>query len=470
MRVKGRKMKYISLFCAVMLTGFLSTLTAQNFPAPKSFGDVQNHGKNIQRTMRLLATSTPQKKNTVKILFYGQSITEQKWTQHVVEHLKNRFPHANLITENRAIGGHSSQLLHKTAEADLYPFYPDLVIFHVYGSHIDYEKIIKGIREKTTSEILIQTDHVTNPKDFEEITDRNKALPHVNWNSFMNYNFLPGVAQKYGAELCDQRTVWKQYLKDHNLKPSDLLRDAVHLNAHGEYLMGEIVNSWLRYDPKFKENSWQKISDLKPVRKGNQIELSFEGNRIDIITAAKGASVEVYIDGKRPSEIPELYQFSRTGYFPYMNWPCLLKVSSQKPLLEETWTASLTNVSNDGKNFNFKIEGSKTGFDGEGHSSKAFISKSGRVVIDPADWNISYGMKVNPNGGKKLLDGSFKFTWKVLPMFKNSFSPEAPAAKNLEASTTIAQGLSNGKHRLILKGSGINTIKAIRVYNPSSVK
>jgi len=31
--------------------------------------------KNIQRTMRLLATSTAEKQNTVRILFYGQSIT-----------------------------------------------------------------------------------------------------------------------------------------------------------------------------------------------------------------------------------------------------------------------------------------------------------------------------------------------------------------------------------------------------------
>lgn len=29
--------------------------------------------------MRLLATSTAEKRNTVRILFYGQSITEQKW-------------------------------------------------------------------------------------------------------------------------------------------------------------------------------------------------------------------------------------------------------------------------------------------------------------------------------------------------------------------------------------------------------
>ena len=84
--------------------------------------------------MRLLATSTPQKRNTVRILFYGQSITEQRWWQAVADDLRTRFPHANLVIENRALGGFASQMLVKTAETDLYPFYPDLLIFQVYGA------------------------------------------------------------------------------------------------------------------------------------------------------------------------------------------------------------------------------------------------------------------------------------------------------------------------------------------------
>ena len=75
--------------------------------------------------------------------------------KQVADDLRRRFPHANLVVENRAIGGFASQLLVKTAETDLYPFYPDLVVFHVYGSHIEYENIIRRIRERTTAEILM---------------------------------------------------------------------------------------------------------------------------------------------------------------------------------------------------------------------------------------------------------------------------------------------------------------------------
>ena len=116
------------LFLCMVLTDALGADQPTAYP-PAKFGDTSSWGRNIQRTMRLLATSTPQKRNTVRILFYGQSITEQNWWQAVADDLRRRFPHANLVIENRALGGFASQLLVKTAETDLYPFYPDLLIF-----------------------------------------------------------------------------------------------------------------------------------------------------------------------------------------------------------------------------------------------------------------------------------------------------------------------------------------------------
>ena len=78
---------------------------------PTHFPDASGWGRNLQRTMRLLATSRPEHHNTVRILFYGQSITEQKWTMLVEDDLRRHFPHANLIVENRALGGFASQML-----------------------------------------------------------------------------------------------------------------------------------------------------------------------------------------------------------------------------------------------------------------------------------------------------------------------------------------------------------------------
>ena len=181
------------LACAV---AFASAAETPSYP-PTKFPDTSGWGKSIQRTMRLLATSTAEQRNTVRILFYGQSITEQKWAKRVEEDLRRRFPHANFTCENRALGGFASQMLVKTAEADLYPFQPDLLIFHVYGAHDKYEDIIRRTRERTTAEILMQNDHVTKPADFTEETDAAKLPPAgKHWDAFMNHNWLPSLAKK----------------------------------------------------------------------------------------------------------------------------------------------------------------------------------------------------------------------------------------------------------------------------------
>jgi hypothetical protein len=172
------------------------TRAAESYP-PTQFPDSSTWGRQIQRTMRLLATSTPEKRHTVRILFYGQSITEQQWAKRVEDDLRQRFPHANLVVENRALGGFASQMLVKMAETDLYPFQPDLLIFHVYGAHDKYEDIIRRTRERTTAEILRQNDHVTKPSDFAEETDPAKRPPAgKHWDAFMNHNHLPSLAKK----------------------------------------------------------------------------------------------------------------------------------------------------------------------------------------------------------------------------------------------------------------------------------
>ncbi len=175
------------LFTTLLASACLAVGAAEtpSYP-PTKFHDPSGWGRNIQRTMRLLATSTAEKRNPVRILFYGQSITEQGWAKLVEEDLRKRFPHANLVVENRALGGFASQMLVKTAETDLYPFQPDLLIFHVYGAHNTYEDIIRRTRERTTAEILMQNDHVNKPADLTEETDPAKVpIQSGKWDAFI---------------------------------------------------------------------------------------------------------------------------------------------------------------------------------------------------------------------------------------------------------------------------------------------
>jgi hypothetical protein len=442
---------------------------AKNPTAESRTPQTGDRGRNIQRTMTLLATSTPQKRNTVKVLFYGQSITEQAWTKTVAADLRQRFPHADLVIENRAIGGFAAQLLVKTAETDLYPFYPDLVIFHVYGSHIEYENIIRRIRERTTAEVLMQTDHMAAADSLDEETDPAKLSPKQ-WNPWMNYAFLPGIARKYGTELVDQRNLWKQYLRDEKLAPSALLRDGVHLNERGCQLMARIVSGYLRYDPKLPDAAWRDLVRTYEVGKDlrwteGKLVLEFEGNRVDAICKDGRASpAMVHIDGHRPSELPGVYSLTRTTSYPGSGWPCILRVEHEQPWQIEDWTLTLTEVPADLKQIRFRVEGSKTGPDGEGTTGVRFLSKSGRVIIEPDDWNFEYAQKVF----RRPIPAGFQIRWQVVPHFVDEFVSPGVKDAAVETTVTLAQGFPSGNHRLEITGGPDTPIAALRVYRPPS--
>ncbi len=440
-----------------------------NYPAPCPPQDGSKPGSRIQRSLSLMATSTPEKRNTVRVLFYGQSITKQGWWKNVAGDLRRRYPHANLIIENRAIGGHSSSRLYKTAEADLYPFYPDLVIFHVYGSHVEYEKIIASIRSRTTADILIQTDHVTKDETLSEETDPAKLTPQ-NWDAWMNNAFLPQIAEKYGCELANIHRRWKDYLMANKYKAAQLLRDNVHLNAHGEYLMAELVSQYLRYDSESAKAVDSGLVKTLEVGKDihwqdGKLSVEFDGNRVEAL-CAEGTSLPspILIDGMKPSAFPECYVLTKSSGYLGTNWPCLLRVQQGPGITPqaEEWHIAITNPTPDYKSFCFNVTGSKTGADGDGCSNQRFVSKSGRIVIDPTDWNLDYCMQVF----KKPLPTDFRITLKIQADCADDFVSTSCPDKSLVSGVLLASGLTNGAHKLEIAGGPQTPIRAIRVYRP----
>lgn len=71
--------------------------------SPSQAGEPSSNpsAKFIQRTMRSLVGERNAGEK-ISILFYGQSITAQRWRNHVVADLQKRFPEANLEIQNRA--------------------------------------------------------------------------------------------------------------------------------------------------------------------------------------------------------------------------------------------------------------------------------------------------------------------------------------------------------------------------------
>ena len=102
----------------------------------------------------------PEHRNRVNILCYGQSIMAQPWRYKIYGDLKKSYPNADIVMENRAMGGVQSNELRLTAEADLYPTWPDLVLMHDYVANgkigaDSMEQIFANLRARTTSEIAL---------------------------------------------------------------------------------------------------------------------------------------------------------------------------------------------------------------------------------------------------------------------------------------------------------------------------
>ena len=165
-----------------------------------------------------------------------------------------------------------------------------------------------------------------------------------------------------------------------------------------------------------------------------------------------------------PSAFPELYAITRPSDSIAVDWPFVIRVDHSAPLLVEDWFLTLTETDAASKVVRFTVRGSKTGADGEGISTERFVSKSGRVVIDPADWHLNrateYSKKVTPAGAV--------CHWRVVPMFADVYEPPVMGDRTRDYAVTIANGLPNGKHRLelIAETPEAPLLESVRIYRP----
>ncbi|MCC9600711.1 SGNH/GDSL hydrolase family protein [Stieleria sp. JC731] len=468
-------MKYIALL-AITVASF-SISWAEEFPPPTDFGTPEQLGRGVQRTMTLLASSTPSERHTVRILLYGQSITAGQWGVQLEQHLRKTYPNANLIYDRRPLSGYSTERLVKTSEADLYPAYADLVIFHDYGNNEDYETMIRKLREQTTSEILIQGDHFRRSEQLVDETDLSAIESRSQiWAAQRNLSFLPSIADKYGCGYEDRRGPWLRYLRKNQLEPGQLVKDDVHPNEHGTYLMTELVKAYLvpREDVKLDPMNCGYVTtipveDIDNVSEG-RIEFPFDGNRIDVVfkDGAK-AECKVLIDGHPPLDDPSMFYHGRNRVkwrdtpIPPGPWPPALKVGFNKPLVDESWTLLAQQDPQKPTAYTFEVVGSVTGPDGSGRTDEPFISNSGRVVIEAEDWDVQFAIVAL----RRLdsLPSEFQIDWNVIKQ-ATDVAKTPDVAVGVEPTVTVAQRIVDGHHRVELQGD-VNAVKALRVYSPS---
>lgn len=457
-----------------------------SLPPPAREFEQELFGAHLHRSMSLLANSSKERRYPIRILLYGQSIVSISplMINLISENLHARFPYADITIENRAIGGYQADRLVRTSVHDMYPFYPDLVIFHDYGGEYDgtLERMISNLRRYTTADILLFNDHMNSRQT--EIPDFRPKL----------FRYL---AEKYDCELVDVSTEWPRYLKENNIPASRLLRDVVHPNDDGFHVLITLILRHLQYNPLFPSGSYNTVRTYEAKRaidEGKQDEvvfhgtpwtmipmgavgtnsqgslfLKFDGNRIDAIAAheksdIKHGTARILIDGHPPSENSDLYAFTRPSKVIISNWPSINRIDHRTMPLVEDWTLKLTATNADNTDLRFTVVGSKTGPDGSGSNKELFVSNSGRVVIDPRDWTFAPAYVES----KKTHPVGYEVHWSVVPMFTDVYKGPITDDPGKIYQTTLAQGLSNGPHTLeiIPNGDGPVAIESLQVYTP----
>lgn len=485
-------------------------VNAEPITAPPAITDEQRRsGTRLRRTMSRLAYSTPSHRMPVKVLFYGQSIVESDWWREVAAALQQRYPHADLTIENKALGGWEAHRLINAAEADVYPSKADLVIFHVYAGELSgqVERMISEMQRRMTADILLFPHHAPMGWDFDEGSQQWRLL-----------------AQRYGCELADVRQTFKRYMAEHDLKPEDVLRDGVHPNTLGNKLIATTVMRHLRLDQtgegwtdrvrrhivlgeapderaeamRYTGEPWKAVPrsvgrKMPAIAVGESsdsaLELTFEGNRVDLIVGeyeCETGTAKVLIDGKPPSEHRGTYMMTRVSPPPGSHWPAIRKIEHARPLVAERWTLKITELDDRAEKVAFEVVGSKTGADGKGTSEGRFVSESGRVVIEPAWWGLAAAKRFA--GGRPKV--GTEITWEVVCHGVDTYDPgallEATRTKAQRYTRalgkgvrgnhnrgwvtriTLAQGLGPGEHTLTItpNGDGPVPIHAIVTHDP----
>ncbi len=479
----------------------VATVDGPVIPPPGPASNEALFGSRIPRTMALLAASNRHRRNPVRILCYGQSITRGPWITMLEQDLRTRYPWAELTLQERALGGYSAERLVRTAEYDVYPYCADLSIFHVYGGERtgELERLISNFRRYTTAEIMIHTHHPTRPDSGPD-----------SGSDFMRF-----LGQKYGCEIVELDVEWRQYLLDNGLAPSAMLADGVHFNSEGHQLMAMLMGRHFRlqtaaplrgwsdtvrtYEAKrmadegvgdeivFSGQPWPMgVGDNTSDRRcgaaigtspESALRLAFTGNRVDVLTGVvtgRVGSARILIDGRPPSADTRLYTVTRPDTPPNVWWPAIRRIGWKTPWIVEDWTLRIREISADCQEFTFDVEGSKTGPDGNGNSRERFVSRSGRVVLEPRDFSLRESYTVL----KSATPAGFEVHWSVVPRFVDVLAPPAvpdPSDRNASLDfaarvhrTIVAHGLVNGPHvlEIVPNGDGPVPIEEIVIHRP----
>lgn len=446
-------------------------------PQPVSVPKAPNSTQALARVRSILLSATAEHPKVLKILFYGQSISTRRWTDQAMVDLRAAYPNVRFDYRNLALGGWSAVTLERAAARDIEESYPDLIVFHVYGDHRAYERIIRMFREKTAAEIVIQTDHVVTP--VEPLCDTGLHLRwspppgckgHLwfrqrQWEDYMSGRRLPELATQYGLALEPRRQRWNAYLQAHHMAPNSLIADGPHPNERGWALMAALFTSWFKRvvaTSTLSNPDPMQVRHLAPPRPGTVVRYEFDGNRIELLAAGPlNGKMTATVDGRRSAAIDGCWQNSRVSRLPTVpDWPALKQVSVDPAMHQANrWSLRFTGLNPGLTTFAFS---DANGPQGKGSADAMFTSDDGKIHIEPQDWMLTLAHEVS---GKRMPEGS---TFIFDRHFACDDEPAVPlTANSVEQRHVIATGLLNAHHTVrIALAPDAPFVREVRTYRP----
>jgi hypothetical protein len=464
--------------CLVLLAAGIAT-KIKRWQEVDTISDEQK----IARTLEIIRTSTPANRKVLKVLFYGQSITRSGWHEQVVAHWRQKYPNTEFVVQNRALGGFPSQALIRTTEQDIAAFYPDLIVFHAYGDHRAYEKIIRLFRSRTTADVILQTDHANSLPDppcaegFALSMHKQPGCSGVIWvhqrlwNDEMSYHKIPSLAKKYGLAVELQRIWWRDFLLRTHIAPESMLKDDIHPNEKGKAMIAGYFNQYfdnlVEHWNGETEHNVMSLSVARDQSSAGQTTVNFDGARLEILANKPLAAwPTTTVDGVPLNDIDGCYQVTRASTLETVpDWPAIRRISLNHDHVPEDWTATLTRISPDQTSFDFTLKSSVSQDGGSGTGNQNFVSQSGRLSIDSQDW-----MLVRAFDGRFVpLKAPYVVHWSVINTCNGQ--PEVIDLGNgaMQYRYLLAAGLSNGKHDVLLKfpPNDLADVTELRAYTPS---
>jgi hypothetical protein len=372
---------------------------------------------------------------------------------------------------------------------------PDLIITYTHGDLEMLDAMLSDIRRHSTADIIVPSLHLMGHEDGD-------FKNRVEWFQ-AGYGFslkaLEDVCRKHGVEYVQNRHELARYLTGIGKTPNALLSDAAHQNEHG------LVRTWdnivrhlakpkeFNYAPESRERRISVASATKTATeslrlssgwkidegvaltaiKGERITVRFTGNRIDLLgrSRAGGGKARVKIDGASGETAPVFYMTAitpRPVKFPYAiagPGPGDVGphgVSLGERVVPQAWT--ITSTSDEG---DYRLEGSATGADGEGNSTRSFTSRSGQIRIDPSLWRYNRDGKEGQYRYGNRTGDQYTFEVYRCAVGEVSFAPAGGSGPGF-LHQALVQNLSNGSHELTIEtlGDGEVAIESFYVYQP----